>query len=199
MIDWINILGLLGLGAVITELARGAINWFMHERQWSDEIKKTVIMKKLQVSEDAMTCLQSCIDELMQLKMICDIENDIPTNYLEWGRNLQEHMKSLYPEIQSKLNRLCTYYDFSEMEVKHDIYRKMEELNKDIAELSLYCQHIHEAEMTNGVRKIRIMDGGVHEIKDPLMNRLRKSIPVIIQYAEDMQKIVRNEINGYCK
>ena len=53
--------------------------------------------------------------------------------------------------------------------------------------------------MTNGVRKIRIMDGGVHEIKDPLMNRLRKSIPVIIQYAEDMQKIVRNEINGYCK
>ena len=184
---------------IITELARGAINWFMHERQWSDEIKKVVIMKKLQVSEDAMACLQSCIDELMQLKMICDIENDIPTNYLEWGRNLQEHMKSLYPEIQSKLNRLCTYYDFSELEAKHDIYRKMEELNKDIAELSLYCQHIHEAEMTNGVRKIRIMDGGVHEIKDPLMNRLRKSIPVIIQYAEDMQKIVRNEINGYCK
>ena len=199
MSDWINILGLLGLGAVITELARGAINWFMHERQWSDEIKKTVIMKKLQVSEDAMACLQSCIDELMQLKMICDIENDIPTNYLEWGRNLQEHMKSLYPEIQSKLNRLCTYYDFSDLETKHDIYRKMEELNKDIAELSLYCQHIHEAEMTNGVRKIRIMEGGTHEIKDPLMDRLRKSIPIIIQYAEDMQKIVRNEINGYCK
>lgn len=199
MQDWINILGLLGLGAVITDLARGAMNWFMHKRQWSDEIKKTVIMKKLQVSEDTMSCLQSLEDELMQLKMICDVENDIPDNYLEWGRNLEEHMKALYPEIQSKLNRLCTYYDFSELEAKYDLYRKMEELNKDVAELSLYCQHIHEGEMTNGVRKIRVMSGGVHEMKDPLMDRLRKSIPVIIQYAEEMHKIVRNEINGYCK
>lgn len=199
MQDWINILGLLGLGAVITELARGTINWFMHKRQWSDEIKKTVIMKKLQVSEDAMTCLQSCIDELMPLKMICDIDNDIPTNHLEWGRNLQEHIKALYPEIQSKLNRLCTYYDFSELDAKYEIYRKIDELYKDIAELSLYCQHIHEADMTNGVKKIRITEGGVHEMKNPLMARLRESIPLVIQYAEEMQKIVRNEINGYCK
>ena len=57
MNDWINILGLLGLGAVITELARGAINWFMHERQWSDEIKKVVIMKKLQGIEEEDPCL----------------------------------------------------------------------------------------------------------------------------------------------
>lgn len=199
MSDWVNILGLLGLGAVITELARGVMSWFMHKRQWSDEIKKTVIMKKLQVSEDAMACLQSCEGELMQLKMICDVENDIPTSYLEWGRNLEEHMKALYLEIQSKLNRLCTYYDFSELEKKYDIYRKMEELNKDVAELSTYCQHIQEAEMTNGIGKVRIMKGGVHELKDPLMDRLRTSIPVFIQYAEEMQKIVRNEINGYCK
>ena len=88
MNDYINILGLLGLGVVITELARGIINWFMHKRQWSDEIKKTVIIKKLQVSEDAMACLQSLEDELMQLKMICDVENDIPTIYLEWGAKL---------------------------------------------------------------------------------------------------------------
>ena len=108
-------------------------------------------------------------------------------------------MKALYPEIQSKLNRLCTYYDISELEAKCDIYRKMEKLNKDIAELSLYCQHIHEADMTNEVKKVRIMEGGAHKIKDPLMARLRKSIPVIIQYVEEMQKIVRNEINGYCK
>lgn len=199
MNDWINILGLLGLGAVLTELARGIMSWFMHKRQWSDEIKKTVILKKLQASEDSMACLQSCEDELMQLKMICDVENDIPTSYLEWGRNLEVHMKALYPEIQSKLNRLCTYYDFSELEKKYDIYRKMEELNKDIAELSLYCQHIYEADMMSGGRKIRVMEGGAHEIKDPLMARLRQSIPVLIQYAEDMQKIVRNEIKGYCK
>ena len=199
MQDWINILGLLGLGAVLTELARGVMSMFMHKRQWSDEIKKTVIMKKMQVSEDAMACLQSCEDELTQLKMICDVENDIPTSYLEWGRNLEEHMKALYPEIQSKLNRLCTYYDFSELEKKYDICRKMEELNKDVAELSLYCQHIHEAEMTNGVGKVRIMKSGVREMKDPLMERMKKSIPAIIQYAEEMQKIVRNEINGYSK
>lgn len=199
MSEWIGYIGAFGLGAVMTEMVRGAFGWFMHKRQWSDEIKKTVIMKKLQVSEDAMACLQSCEDELMQLKMICDLENDIPTNYLEWGRNLEEHMKALYPEIQSKLNRLCTYYDFSELEAKYDIYRKMEELNKDIAELSLYCQHIYEADMMSGGRKIRVMEGGVHEMKDPLMARLRQSIPEIIKYAEEMQKIVRKEINGYCK
>lgn len=199
MSEWINILGLLGLGAVLTELARGVMSMFMHKRQWSDEIKKTVIEKKLQVSEDAMACLQSAEDELMQLKMICDVESDIPTSYLEWGRNLEEHMKALYPEIQSKLNRLCTYYDFSDLEAKYDIYQKIEELNKDIAELSLYCQHIHESEMINGGKKIRIMAGGVYEMIDPLMVRLRQSIPVIIQYAEEMQKIIRNEINGYCK
>ena len=197
MTDWINILGLLGLGAVLTELARGVMSMFMHKRQWSDEIKKTVIMKKLQVSEDAMACLQSCEDELMQLNMICDVENDIPTNYLEWGRNLEEHMKALYPEIQTKLNRLCTYYDFSKLEAKYDIYRKMEELNKDIAELSLYCQHIHEGDATNVGKRIRVMSGGVREMKDPLMYRLRKSIPIVLQYAEEMQKIVRNEINEY--
>ena len=60
MNDWINILGLLGLGAVLAELARGVMSIFMHKRQWSDEIKKTVILKKLQVSEDAMACIQSC-------------------------------------------------------------------------------------------------------------------------------------------
>lgn len=45
MQDWINILGILGLGAVLTELARGVLSWFMHKRQWSDEIKKTVIFR----------------------------------------------------------------------------------------------------------------------------------------------------------
>lgn len=53
MSDWLNILGLLGLGAVLTEFARGVMSMFMHKRQWSDEIRKTVIMKKLHVSEDA--------------------------------------------------------------------------------------------------------------------------------------------------
>ena len=88
MSDWLNILGQLGLGALLGIGLKGFIDFLMHKRQWSDEIKKTVIMKKLQVSEDAMACLRSCEDELMQLKMICDVENDIPTNYLEWGAKL---------------------------------------------------------------------------------------------------------------
>lgn len=56
-----------------------------------------------------------------------------------------------------------------------------------------------KAEVTNGVGKVRIMKSGVREMKDPLMERMRKSIPVILQYAEEMQRMVRIEINGYCK
>lgn len=84
--DWMNFIGAFGIGAVATAIAQGLINLFLQKQQWSDEIKKTVILKKLQVSEDAMACLQSIIDELMQLKLICQVEKDIPDNYLEWCR-----------------------------------------------------------------------------------------------------------------
>ena len=196
MNDWINILGLLGLGAVITELARGAINWFMHERQWSDEIKKTVIMKKLQVSEDAMTCLQSCIDELMQLKLICQVEHDVPANYLEWCRNLEEHIKSLYPEVQTKLNRLGTYYDFSAIEKKHEIHRAMESFNKHVAELSIYSQHVHTLE--GAAKPIRVISGGAGDV-EPIMTQLLEDVSAIIDYAEDVQAVIRKDIASYCK
>lgn len=198
MSEWIGYIGALGLGAVLADIVRGVINWFMHKRQLSDEIKKSVILKKLQVSEDAMACLQSVIDELMQLKWICQVEKDIPTNYLEWGRNLEEHLKILYPEVQSKLNRLCTYYDFSSLEIQYDIYHKMEEFNKDVAELSLYCQNVHESEMTGG-HATRVIVGDAIKMKEPIMKRLGESVQVVIDYAEDMQKLVRKEVCEYCR
>lgn len=196
MAEWLGYIGALGLGAVLADIVRGLINWFMHKRQWSDEIKKTVILKKLQVSEDAMACLQSVVDELMQLKLICQVEKDIPTNYLEWCQNLKEHMKALYPEVQTKLNRIGTYYDFSAIEKKHDLYRVLEGFNKHIAKLSIYSQHVYETE--GNAKGIRIISKDAGEI-EPIMEQLLKDINAIINYLEDVQAVVRKDIGQYCK
>lgn len=196
MSDWINILGLLGLGAVITELARGVMSMFMHKRQWSDEIKKTVIMKKLQVSEDAMANLQSIVDELMQLKLICQVENDIPTAYIEWCRNIEERTKTLYSETQSKLNRLVVYYDLSAIDRKHKIYQVMERFNKHVAEMAIYSQHVLTPEGTS--KPIRVITGGAGEIESILKN-LSEDVDSMISYAEDIQSVIRKDIGGYSK
>jgi hypothetical protein len=196
MVEWMNYIGALGLGAVLADIVRGLINWFMHKRQWSDEIKKTVILKKLQVVEDAMACLQSIVDELMQLKLICKVEHDVPANYLEWCRNLEEHTKVLYPEVKSKLNRLGTYYDFSAIEKKHDIYRVLEGFNQHVAELSIYSQHVHTLE--GAAKPVRIISGGAGEI-EPIMARLLDDVDAIIAYAEGVQTVIRKDIGQYCK
>lgn len=196
MAEWLGYIGALGLGVVLADIVRGLINWLMHKRQWSDEIKKTVILKKLQVVEDAMACLQSIVDELMQLKLICQVEQDVPANYLEWCQNLKEHTKVLYPEVQTKLNRLGTYYDFSAIEKKYEIHRVMEEFNKHVAELSIYSQHVHTLEGT--AKPIRVISRGAGEI-EPIMAQLLKDLNAIISYAEDVQTIIRNDIGQYCK
>ena len=196
MQEWMNYIGAFGIGAVVTAIAQGLINLFLQKQQWSDEIKKTVILKKLQVVEDAMACLQSIVDELMQLKLICQVEHDVPANYLEWCRNLEEHIKSLYPEVQTKLNRLGTYYDFSAIEKKHEIHRAMESFNKHVAELSIYSQHVHTLE--GAAKPIRVISGGAGEI-EPIMAQLLEDANAIIDYAEDVQAVIRKDISSYCK
>ena len=196
MAEWMNYIGAFGIGAVVTAIAQGVINLFLQKQQWSNEIKKTVILKKLQVSEDAMACLQSIVDELMQLKLICQDEHEIPANYLEWCRNLEEHMKALYPEVQAKLTRLGTYYDFSAIEKKHDIHRVMEGFSKHVAELSIYSQHVH---VTGGnARAILIKSGGAGEI-EPMLARISADTESIINYAEDVQAAIRKDVGQYCK
>lgn len=194
--DWMNFIGAFGIGAVATAIAQGLINLFLQKQQWSDEIKKTVILKKLQVSEDAMACLQSIIDELMQLKLICQVEKDIPDNYLEWCQNLKEHMKNLYPEVQAKLNRLGTYYDLSAIEKRHDIYCVMERFNKHVAELSIYSQHVLIPEGT--AKPVRVITSEAGNI-ETIMAQLIEDLNVIIDYAEGVQEVIRKDIGQYCQ
>lgn len=196
MVEWIGYIGTLGLGAVLAVFVQELFKLLLHKRQWSDEIKKTVILKKLQVVEDAMACLQSIVDELMQLKLICQVEHDVPANYLEWCRNLEEHIKSLYPEVQTKLNRLGTYYDFSAIEKKHEIHRAMESFNKHVAELSIYSQHVHTLEGT--AKPIRVISEGAGDV-EPIMTQLLEDVSAIIDYAEDVQTVIRKDIASYCK
>ena len=197
MSEWIGYIGAFGLGAVMTEMVRGAFSLFMHKRQWSDEIKKTVIEKKLQVSEDAMACLQSFVDELIQIKFICQVEKDIPSNYLTWCQNLEEHMKALYPEVQSNVNRLCVYYDFSSIEEQFNIHRVMEDFNKDIRLFTDYSSRIVDSEPTS-MGRIRLIEGNQGDIK-PLFERLGNSVQTIIDYVEATQSQIRDEIKSYCK
>ncbi len=196
MEEWIGYIGTLGIGAFLTVLIQEIFKFRLHKRQWSDEIKKTVILKKLQVSEDAMACLQSIIDELMQLKLICQVEKDIPDNYLERCQNLKDHMNTLYPEVQAKLNRLGTYYDLSPIEKRHDIYHAMESFNKHVAELSIYSQHVLISEGTTS-KPIRIITGKTGNIKT--MAQLIEDLNAIIDYAEDVQTVIRKDIVKYCK
>ena len=166
MVEWIGYIGTLGLGAVLAVFVQELFKLLLHKRQWSDEIKKTVILKKLQVSEDAMANLQSIVDELMQLKLICQVENDIPTAYIEWCRNIEERTKTLYSETQSKLNRLVVYYDLSAIDRKHKIYQVMERFNKHVAEMAIYSQHVLTPEGTS--KPIRVITGGAGEIESIL-------------------------------
>ena len=196
MEEWIGYIGTLGIGAFLTVLIQEIFKFRLHKRQWSDEIKKTVILKKLQVSEDAMACLQSIIDELMQLKLICQVEKDIPNNYLEWCQNLKEHMKNLYPEVQAKLNRLGTYYDLSAIEKRHDIYCVMERFNKHVAELSIYSQHVLIPEGT--AKPVRVITSEAGNI-ETIMAQLIEDLNVIIDYAEGVQEVIRKDIGQYCQ
>ena len=196
MVEWIGYIGTLGLGAVLAVFVQELFKLLLHKRQWSDEIKKTVILKKLQVSEDAMANLQSIVDELMQLKLICQVENDIPTAYIEWCRNIEERTKTLYSETQSKLNRLVVYYDLSAIDRKHKIYQVMERFNKHVAEMAIYSQHVLTPEGTS--KPIRVITGGAGEIESILKN-LSEDVDSMISYAEDIQSVIRKDIGGYSK
>ncbi len=195
MAEWLGYIGSLGIGAALTVFIQEIFKLRLHKRQWNDDIKKIVILKKLQVSEDAMACLQSVIDELMQLKLICQIEKDIPDNYLEWCQGLNDHMKALYPEVQAKLNRLGTYYELSAIEKRHDIYRVLESFNKHVAELSEYSQHVLIPEGAG--EPIRVIIGETSDIV-VIMAQLIEDLNAIIVYVEDVQAIIRKDIGQYC-
>ena len=197
MAKWIGYIGTLGIGAFLTVLIQEIFKLRLHKRQWNDDIKKTVILKKLQVAEDAMACLQMIEDEMLQLKWICQLDEDIPSNYVEWCQDLQEHIKELNPMIQTKLSRLGVYYDFSELDKKYDVHRLLEEFNQYIVEFSIYAQSIMDFEPTTK-GQIRLYNGEKIDIK-PVKKRMEKAILLLIDYAEAMQSFIRKDISSYCK
>lgn len=194
----LDYIGTLGIGALLTVIVQGVINYFMHRRKWSDEISKPVIVEKLHVLRDVMISLQNFRNELFKIQMACPKETNKYEKNIEYCKDMIEQVKPIFTDVHAKLNDWNVYYDLNTINFKYDILQHLECLLKDVEVISSYYQSVTISGEPSDKNRIIVQFGDKKDITSNI-DRLHTTIFSIIEYLEEIQMIIRKDINEYCK
>ena len=193
----LNYISTLGLGALLTVIVKGIIDYIMHKRQWSDEISKPIVMEKLHVLRDVMITLQNFQNELKTLQMFCQLGADKSDAHVEYCRNVADKMKEFLVGVHSKLNDWSVYYDLSAIDTKFDVYQQWEWFMEDLTVISSYYESVTFCGEPSDVNQFVVQFGDKKDIASNIQ-RLHVSILNIEAYVQEIQAITRKNINEYC-
>lgn len=194
----LDYIGTLGIGALLTVIVQGVINYFMHRRKWSNEISKPVIMEKLHVLRDVMISLQEFRNELITIQMACPKETNKYEKNIEYCKDMIEYVKPIFIDVHAKLNNCNIYYDLNTINSKYDILQHLECLLKDVEVISSYYQSVTISGEPSDKNRFIVQFGDKKDITSNI-DRLHITISSIIEYLEEIQMIIRKDINEYCK
>ena len=194
----LDYIGTLGIGALLTVIVQGVINYFMHRRKWSDEISKPVIVEKLHVLRDVMISLQDFRNELMKIQLACTQETEDFEKDVEYCQNMTELIKPIQAAVHVKLYEWNVYYDLNSINAKYNILQYFECFSKDLEIISSYYRSITISGEPSDKNRVVIQFGDKVDITANI-DRLHATILSIIEYLEEIQMIIRKDINEYCK
>lgn len=185
------------VGSVITLLITAIIDYCKEHYKSNLEMKKMVFQRKTDAVEKAMSWFQESIDCFRMLQMACNEINE-KYNPVTSGKFIcsVKQADKLYKEANTRLNPIYLYYDFSEIEKKHNIYQFSLNLN-------FYLTEIGKLEQRGLELRSKKTEDNSDEFKElineelHLLNVLSKNIDVYINSLVDMQNVLRKQYLKY--
>lgn len=152
-----------------------------------------LFQRKTDVAEKAMTWLQEAIDCYRILQMACKEINGI-YNPVTWNKLQMSLLQAnqLYRDTSRRLYSIYLYYDFSEIEIKHNCLESNYNMNYAFTELGRLEQQVSDL-------REKGYDDNSQEIMAlkkkalSLFEKLAQAIDVQINTIVDMQELLKKD------
>lgn len=125
------------VGSLITLIIKALIDALTETKRYRRKLRKQVFQRKTNAVEIAMSWYQEALDNYSMLQQACKSFGQGIDNFALY-RLHSSTLKAdkLFQESSSRLNPIYLYYDFSDIESKHNSYSSMQYINYGITEIS---------------------------------------------------------------
>jgi len=192
--DLLQFISVLGLGSLLTVIVRSIFNAIGSKQNWKRNIAKVIILKQIEASENAVKYLQTLEDALYGVKLACANRHKLTESSLILLQNANDTFGKELPSMQTNMAVMGMYYDFKSVDAKYDIYAELDKFQYEVSKISAHYCHV----IADDSSEMTIEMGDNIKIDDVLVN-IAKTTSTIIQYIEEIQKVIRDSINGLYK
>ena len=124
------------IGSLITLLIRALIDALSDHKRHKRELRKQVFERKTNAVEMAMSWYQEALDNFVMLQQACDsFGNNADNIALFKLQTAAMKADMMFKESATRLNTIYLYYDFMDIEKKHNVYNSMQYINYGITEI----------------------------------------------------------------
>lgn len=178
------------LGSVTTIVLTTILDLIKDRFRAKIELRKLVFQRKTNAAEKAMSWLQESVDCYRMLQTACR-EFDNNFNIIVWNRFMVSSTQAgnLYERSVVSLNPIYLYYDFSDIENKHNIQKSLDHINHSLNELGKLDQQISDLQkkgLTNDSLEIKHLQNEAIKILNSLPESFDTQIKII---GEIMNKL----------
>lgn len=178
------------LGSVTTIVLTTILDLIKDRFRAKMELRKLVFQRKTNAAEKAMSWLQESVDCYRMLQTACR-EFDNNFNIIVWNRFMVSSIQAgnLYERSVVSLNPIYLYYDFSDIENKHNIQKSLDHINHSLNELGKLDQQISDLQkkgLTNDSLEIKHLQNEAIKILNSLPEAFDTQIKII---GEIMNKL----------
>lgn len=127
------------VGSLITLIIKALLDALTETKRYRRELRKQVFLRKTNAVEIAMSWYQEALDNYSMLQQACESFGQGIDNFALY-RLQSSALKAdkLFNESSTRLNSIYLYYDFSDIESKHNTYRSMQYINYGITEIAKF-------------------------------------------------------------
>ena len=178
------------LGSVTTIVLTTILDLIKDRFRAKIELRKLVFQRKTNAAEKAMSWLQESVDCYRMLQTACR-EFDNNFNIIVWNRFMVSSTQAgnLYERSVVSLNPIYLYYDFSDIENKHNIQKSLDHINHSLNELGKLDQQISDLQkkgLTNDSLEIKHLQNEAIKILNSLPESFDTQIKIL---GEIMNKL----------
>ncbi|MDB8995884.1 hypothetical protein PN613_08090 [Parabacteroides distasonis] len=186
------------IGSAITLLLTAVIDYLKEKYRAKIEIQKIVFQRKTDAAENAISWFQESVDCYRMMQIACD---DIEEKYnpIVWEKLIKSSIQArkLYETASKYLNPIYLYYDFSNIESKHNLMQSWEYINFALTEIGKLDQQALDLLRNDGCpddcEEIRKLQAQAIN----LFRKLSKSLDTQITAITEMSNTLRYEYRKY--
>lgn len=174
------------IGSTITLFLTAIIDFIKEKYRTKIEMQKLVFQRKTDAVERAISWYQEAIDCYRMMQTACDAleEEYNPTTYNRLEASFAQAGR-LYENTSKVLNPIYLYYNFSDIESKHDIQYSWEYINFTIKELGKLDQQV-----------LKLYNQGLTDDSNEIKTLRTKALDILKKFAIaiDVQITIITEI-----